>query len=129
MATFLMSSMTLLGLKRWQWQSTELQHMLLGYTSLMILRTHMYSRNTCAHEQNVVSTAKALPRTAADISNTISVLFVGPSKDVPKSMLKNVFQIQKTKVHSFLKWLRFNHQMNSHFDIHFSSLDPYKHDV
>ena len=33
MATFLMSSMTLLGLKKWQWQYIEPQHMLLGYTS------------------------------------------------------------------------------------------------
>jgi len=49
---------------------------------------HVFHGNTCANEQNVVSTEKSLPRTAADISNTISVLFVGPSKDVPKSMLK-----------------------------------------
>ena len=89
---------------------------------------HVFHGNTCAHEQNVVSTAKALPRTAADISNTISVLFVGPSKDVPKSMLKNVFRIWKTKVHSFLKWLKFNHQMYSDFDIDFSALDTYDDD-
>src|SRR5258708_34274170 len=89
---------------------------------------HVFHGNTCAHEQNVVSTAKALPRTAADISNTISVLFVGPSKDVPKSMLKNVFRIWKTKVHNFLKWLRFNHQMYSDFDIDFSALDTYEDD-
>src|SRR6266478_5627859 len=90
---------------------------------------HVFHGNTCAHEQNVVSTAKALPRTAADVSNTISVLFVGPSKDVPnKSMLKNVFCIQKAKVHSFLQWLRLNHQMYCDFDIDISALDTYEDD-
>lgn len=34
--------------------------------------------NTCAHEMNVVSTATVLPRTPADISGFLSVVFVGP---------------------------------------------------
>src|SRR5260370_19968067 len=89
---------------------------------------HVFHGNTCAHEQNVVSTAKALPRTAADISNTISVLFVGPSKDVPKSMLKNVFCIRKAKVCSFLQWLRLNHQMYCEYDIDISALDTFEDD-
>src|SRR5260370_42625295 len=89
---------------------------------------HVFHGNTCAHEQNVLSTAKVLPRTATDVSNTISVLFVGPSKDVPKSMLKNVFRIQKAKVHSFLQWLRLNHQMYCDYDIDISALDTYKDD-
>lgn len=52
---------------------------------------HVFHGNTCAHEQNVLSTAKVLPWTANDLSGTISVLFVGPTKKIPKSILRNVF--------------------------------------
>ena len=36
--------------------------------------------NTCAHKMNVVSTASVLPRTPADINETLSVVFIGPGK-------------------------------------------------
>jgi hypothetical protein len=55
--------------------------------------SHVYCRNTCAFAQNVVSTAQVLPQTPSNVS----VVFVGSSKTVPESALRNVFQVLKGK--------------------------------
>ncbi len=89
---------------------------------------HVFHGNTCAHEQNVLSTAKVLPWTANDLSGTISVLFVGPTKKIPKSILRNVFRIRKIKVLQFLQWLCANHRMYHDIQIDFSAVETYKDD-
>jgi hypothetical protein len=53
---------------------------------------------------NVVSTASVLPRTPADINNTLSVVFIGPGK-FRRELLKDVYRIRKWKVWVFLVWL------------------------
>ncbi|KIM83355.1 hypothetical protein PILCRDRAFT_46336, partial [Piloderma croceum F 1598] len=66
--------------------------------------------NTCAHEMNVVSTASVLPRTPADINDTLSVVFIGPGK-FRRELLKDVYRIRKQKVWAFLQWLT-THNIN-----------------
>jgi len=53
---------------------------------------------------NVVSMASVLPRTPADINETLSIVFIGPGKFRPE-FLKNIYRICKQKVWDFLLWL------------------------
>jgi hypothetical protein len=69
--------------------------------------------NTCAHEMNVVSTESVLPRTVADITDMITIVFVGAGKFDLNCLLK-ILKIRKTKVWNFLLWLRkHNHLYNN----------------
>jgi len=76
---------------------------------------HVFHGNTCAHNQNVVLTAKVLPRTSADINDSLTVVFVGPGSTIPLSCLKNVFRIRKEKVRRFLLWLKHNNRLYSQY--------------
>ncbi|KAF6743600.1 hypothetical protein DFP72DRAFT_745583, partial [Ephemerocybe angulata] len=66
--------------------------------------------NTCAHEMNVVSTARVLPRTPADINGMLSVVFVGPGKFDPRHS-GSLFRVQKEKIWRFLMWLRAHNKL------------------
>ncbi|KAI6029507.1 hypothetical protein PISMIDRAFT_39455, partial [Pisolithus microcarpus 441] len=46
----------------------------------------VFHGNTCAHDMNVVSTARVLPRTPADVAGFLSVVFVGPGKFNPAQL-------------------------------------------
>jgi hypothetical protein len=61
--------------------------------------------NTCAHKMNVVLTATVLPHTAANVNDSLSVMFIGPGKFCIEC-LKSIFLIHKQKVWDFLVWLR-----------------------
>jgi hypothetical protein len=70
----------------------------------------VFHGNTCAHEMNVISTVSVLPRTPADINDSLSVVFIGSGKfDI--ACLGNMFRIRKTKVWNFLLWLRSNNRL------------------
>jgi hypothetical protein len=49
--------------------------------------------NTCAFEQDVVSTANILPRAPADMEGCLSVIFTGPKCEIAQAALKNIFRI------------------------------------
>ncbi|KLO07133.1 hypothetical protein SCHPADRAFT_801810, partial [Schizopora paradoxa] len=66
--------------------------------------------NTCAHELNVASTARVLPRTPADVNGMLSIAFIGNSK-YKKACLRQIFQIRKAKVWKFLVWLKHNNPL------------------
>lgn len=54
---------------------------------------YVFRGNTCAFAQNMLSTAKKLPRTPSDVNDLLSVVFTGAAKNVPDSCLKNVFRM------------------------------------
>ena len=89
---------------------------------------YVFHGTTCAHHQNVVSTAKVLPRTPSDINDALSVVFVGPNATVPKSCLKNIFRIQKDKVRRFLRFLKANNRLYQNLAIDDSIFDQYEDD-
>ena len=70
----------------------------------------IFHGNTCAHNMNVVSTARVLPRTPSDVNGYLSVVFVGPIKIDPKN-LGPMFRVRKAKVWSFLLWLRVHNRL------------------
>jgi len=89
---------------------------------------HVFHGNTCAHWQNVISTATVLPRTPADINDMLSIVFVGPRTTVPASCLKNIFRIRKEKVRRFLQWLALHNHLYSQLTIDESIFDLYDND-
>ncbi|KAA1471058.1 hypothetical protein DENSPDRAFT_775768, partial [Dentipellis sp. KUC8613] len=66
--------------------------------------------NTCAHHTNIVSTARVLPRTPADVNGLMSVVFVGPGK-LKTSSLRNMFYVRKEKIWNLLTWLKQHNPM------------------
>ena len=83
--------------------------------------------NTCVHEMNVISTASVLPRTPADINETLSVVFIGPGKFRPE-FLKNIYRIRKQKVWDFLLWLTSHNLLYSEMPLDRTILDQYPDD-
>ncbi|KAF8287741.1 hypothetical protein DL93DRAFT_2044184, partial [Clavulina sp. PMI_390] len=84
--------------------------------------------NSCAFPQPTASTAQILPHTPADIAGTISVVFTGPSKTPPESVLKNVFRIRKNVVSDLLHWLQDHNPLYSGVTIDAARLDMYGSD-
>jgi hypothetical protein len=87
----------------------------------------VFHRNTCAHEMNVISTASILPRTAADVNDMLTVVFVGPAKLDPTS-LKPLFTIRKKKVWAFLLWLTAHNRLYIDIPLDRTILDSYPDD-
>ena len=79
----------------------------------------VYHGNTCAHEMNIVSTASVLPHTIGDINSILTVVFVGHKKFDPKQ-LGNFFHVWKSKIWSFLLYLKENNRL-----YHNSTLNPF----
>lgn len=84
--------------------------------------------NACAHPQNIASTAKVLPRTPADINDIISVVFTGPSTNVPKSVLKTNFRVRKQMVWDLLIWLQQHNPLYRDIELSVDNLELYKDD-
>jgi hypothetical protein len=82
---------------------------------------------TCAHETNLVSTAKVLPQTPADINGMLTVVFVGPTKLSPRT-LRTLFCIRKGLVWSFLRWLCNHNHLYEHIVLDESVMDLYPED-
>ena len=76
---------------------------------------------------NVISIASVLPRTPADINETLSVVFIGPGKFRPE-FLKNIYRIQKQKVWDFLLWLTSHNLLYSEMPLDRTTLDQYPDD-
>jgi hypothetical protein len=76
---------------------------------------------------NVVSTASILPRTPADINETLSVVFIGLGKLRPE-FLKNIYRIRKRKVWDFLLWLKGHNFLYLDMPLDRTILDKYPED-
>ncbi len=84
----------------------------------------MLRGNTCAHQMNVSSTVKVLPRTPADVCGMLSVVFIGNTSlaDVHKRQL---FRVRKLKVWRFLLWLKSNNILYDNIALDKSIMDLY----
>jgi hypothetical protein len=82
----------------------------------------VYHGNTCAHQMNVISTAKALPRTTTDVNDQLSVVFVGPTK-MKESDLARMLRVRKSVVVDFLSWARKNNTMYAELPVDQEALD------
>ncbi|KAG0695352.1 hypothetical protein DFH29DRAFT_814280 [Suillus ampliporus] len=71
---------------------------------------HVFHGNTCAHDMNIVSTARVLPRTPADVNGLLSIIFVGPGKFDP-AKLGAVFRVHKDMIWQFLLWLKHHNRL------------------
>ncbi|TEB26511.1 hypothetical protein FA13DRAFT_1594219, partial [Coprinellus micaceus] len=67
--------------------------------------------NTCVHEMNVVSTARVLPRTPADINGMLTVVFIGPKKEDAANSMETMFRVRKKKIGRFLRWLSIHNRL------------------
>ncbi|THU97062.1 hypothetical protein K435DRAFT_610920, partial [Dendrothele bispora CBS 962.96] len=68
--------------------------------------------NTCAHELNVVSTAKKLPWTPTDINGMISIIFVGPKKLTVDELKKpQQFYVRRDVIQKILYYLFNNNEL------------------
>ncbi|TFK16577.1 hypothetical protein FA15DRAFT_550402, partial [Coprinopsis marcescibilis] len=83
--------------------------------------------NTCAHEMNVVSTARTLPRTPADIHGMLTVVFVGPGAFDP-SKSGTLFRVRKAKIQCFLLWLKCHNRLYADFQWSEESLQLFPDD-
>ncbi|KAF8290397.1 hypothetical protein DL93DRAFT_2069044, partial [Clavulina sp. PMI_390] len=84
--------------------------------------------NTCAFEQDILSTAKVLPRAPSDLEDCLSVIFTGPNRDIPQAALKKIFRIWKPLVIEFLRWLCSNNVAYADVEINENILDLYNGD-
>ena len=84
--------------------------------------------NTCAFEQDVVSTADTLPRVPSDLEECLSIIFTGPKREIPQSALKKIFRIRKPLVLDFLHWLQENNRLYANVKIDAARLDQYDED-
>ncbi|EIM83150.1 uncharacterized protein STEHIDRAFT_133886 [Stereum hirsutum FP-91666 SS1] len=66
--------------------------------------------NTCAHEMNIVETAKALPRAPVDVNGMLSVVFLGP-ENISEGRLQEIFYVRRDKVWKFLMWLKDHNEL------------------
>ncbi|KAH9829080.1 uncharacterized protein C8Q71DRAFT_799842 [Rhodofomes roseus] len=57
----------------------------------------IFHGNTITHDMYVISTTTVLPRTPADITGYLSVVFIGPHQ-IKASDLGNTFRVQKAKI-------------------------------
>lgn len=80
--------------------------------------------STCAHALDTPSLAKVLPRTPADVNDLISVAFLGPGPLHPDK-LTEVFKVRKSKIISFLTFLRTNNPLYKDIDISEEHLSQY----
>ncbi|KAG1876927.1 hypothetical protein C8R48DRAFT_591057, partial [Suillus tomentosus] len=87
----------------------------------------VFHGNTCAHETNLLSTVKVLPRTPADINGMLTVVFVGATKLDPKS-LRTLFRVRKQAVWSFLCWLTSHNRLYHHISLDTNIMDLYPED-
>jgi len=69
-----------------------------------------------------------LPRTPADINDTISVVFTGPSTNVPKSVLKTNFRVRKKMIWDLLIWLHQNNPLYRDIELSIENLQLYEDD-
>jgi hypothetical protein len=83
--------------------------------------------NTCAHEMNVVSTARVLPRTPSDINGMLSIVFVGPGKFQPEKC-GNLFRVRKDKIWCFLMWLKSHNKLYALLDFDKNLMDLFPED-
>ncbi|KAG1823157.1 hypothetical protein EV424DRAFT_1321499, partial [Suillus variegatus] len=86
----------------------------------------VFHGNTCAHETNILSTVKVLPRTPADINGMLTVVFVGATKIEAKS-LRSLFRVRKQVVWSFLRWLASHNKLYQQISLD-SIMDLYPED-
>jgi hypothetical protein len=84
----------------------------------------VFHGNTCAHEMNVLSTASVLPRTPTNIAGMLSVVFIGPGR-YKERCLKEMFTIRKSKVWSFLLWLKKNNRLYTNIPLDEALLELY----
>ncbi|TFK18736.1 hypothetical protein FA15DRAFT_602757 [Coprinopsis marcescibilis] len=83
--------------------------------------------NTCVHKMNIISTARTLPHTPADINGMLSIVFVGPGKFDPKKS-GDIFLVRKQKIWNFLLWLRENNRIYSALTLDKQVVDAYPDD-
>ncbi|KAI6038312.1 hypothetical protein EDC04DRAFT_2532178, partial [Pisolithus marmoratus] len=85
----------------------------------------IFHGNMCAHDMNVVSTAKVLPQMPSDVNGFLSIVFVGAKTIDPKN-LGPMFQVHKAKIWTFLLWLHAHNHLYAHipFDPEVMSLYP-----
>ncbi|KAI5987248.1 hypothetical protein EDD15DRAFT_2120643, partial [Pisolithus albus] len=87
----------------------------------------VFHGNMCAHDMNVVSTARILPRTPADVTGFLSVVFVGPGKFNP-ARLGTMFRVCKSKVWAFLLWLKHHNHLYADIPVDTEIIDLYPQD-
>lgn len=92
-----------------------------------VFKSRKLRGNTCAHEMNMVSTAKALPRAPTDINDMLSVVFLGPQK-LDEAKLKTIFYVRRQKVWRFLMWLKEHNELYSDIDIDPTAIRQYPED-
>ncbi|KAH7904302.1 hypothetical protein BJ138DRAFT_1138568 [Hygrophoropsis aurantiaca] len=83
--------------------------------------------NTCAHEMNVVSTASVLPRTAADVNDALSVVFIGPEK-FESQKLHSIFRVRKHKIQAWLMFLKQHNRLFQNIPIDLTRLSEFPDD-
>ncbi|KLO18885.1 hypothetical protein SCHPADRAFT_912917 [Schizopora paradoxa] len=84
----------------------------------------VFHGNMCAFEMNVASTASVLPWAPSDITDSLSIAFIGNS-NYKKACVKRLYSIRKSKVWGFLNWLkRYNH-LYSHIELDEAVMDMY----
>jgi hypothetical protein len=83
--------------------------------------------NTCAHEMNVISTVRVLPRTPSDLNGMLSIVFVGPGKFQPDKA-GTLFRVRKQKIWHFLMWLKLHNQLYASLDLDKEVMDLYPED-
>ena len=79
--------------------------------------------SSCAHDVNILSTAKRLPRTPADVNDFLSVIFIGMRSQLKNAMTPLI--IRKSKVCRFLYWLKVNNILYKDIEIDESNLNLY----
>ncbi|KLO10937.1 hypothetical protein SCHPADRAFT_831890, partial [Schizopora paradoxa] len=84
----------------------------------------VFHGNMCAFEMNVSSTASVLPWAPSDITDSLSVAFIGRSK-YKKACVKKLCSIRKGKVWGFLKWLKRHNHLYAHIKLDEQVMDLY----
>ncbi|KAG2055146.1 hypothetical protein BDR06DRAFT_982046 [Suillus hirtellus] len=102
-------------------------HITCLYQSSDPAQPFVFHSNTCAHETNIVSTAKVLPCMPVDINGMLTVVFVGPRK-LSHNSLSTLFHIRKHLVWSFLCWLRNHNHLYEHIVLDEGIMDLYPED-
>ena len=75
-----------------------------------------YKGNCIAFPQNVQNIAAVLPRPVEELAEMINVVFVGSGKPSKKQMEK-IFKVRRSKVMSFLRWLKANNDVYKKINI------------
>lgn len=87
---------------------------------------HLLTGNVCAHNTNIVSTAKILPRTPSDINDNLSVIFVGSGSFDKKNLgPRSMLTVRKRKISRLLSYFAARHIQYRDCQISAKNLDMY----